>query len=339
MCTGVSIISNEGHIFYGRTMDLAAGMFGEDSEQQIPMGIIEFPVDYVITGQLEEWKVKYPTMGMGALDSIVLCDGINSEGLVGDIQVLMEDTRASQQELDKQGLEPVIAEEFLTYILTKFSSVKQLRDSYQSYGLIDIPLKYKGIDMQVPLHYTFVDSTGDGIVLEPTNEGALVLYDSIGVVTNSPKYDFHTTNIRNYIGLDNYDPTQPKIVKNNYTIQPIESGTGYGMFGLPGDYTSPSRFVRAFALANAIDDFSSENGINTLYSIFRSVIIPRGLEHASKALTLTDYTRYWSGYDLNERKMYVQTGNGLAFTSKKIDTELVSINYQKVATSNDVHVI
>lgn len=336
MCTGISITSKEGNVFFGRTMDLAMGMFGEDPDGAIPTVILTLPKNHLLDSQLSPWQTKYTTMGMGVKDTTILYDGINDQGLSGDTQVLMETTRDSKENIQSRGLIPLLGEEFVTYILSQYASVQEIKANYKKFALVDTPFMMGDVPMQFPLHYTFIDPTGEQIVLEPTDNGAFVLYDGIGVVTNSPEYSYHTTNIRNYISLSNYDPTKQKQINEKYTMQPIEMGTGYGMFGLPGDYTSPSRFVRAFLLSNALDSFEGKDGINQLYSVFRAVIIPRGLEHASATSDMTDYSRYWVGYDLTNQTMYVQTGEGIAFTAKKIDLSLSEINYENVNTTNSV---
>jgi len=336
MCTGISITSKDGNVFFGRTMDLAMGMFGKDSDIDLPTVILTLPKNHLVESQLSPWQTKYTTMGMGVKDTTILYDGINDQGLSGDAQVLMETTRDSKANIHSHGLIPLLGEEFVTYILSQYTSVHEIKANYKKFALVDQPFIMNNVPMQFPLHYTFVDTTGEQIVLEPTNNGTFVLYEGIGVVTNSPEYSYHTTNIRNYISLNNYDPTKKKRINENYTMKPIEMGTGYGMFGLPGDYTSPSRFVRAFLLSNALDSFEGENGINKLYSVFRSVIIPSGLEHASTTSDMSDYSRYWIGYDLINQTMYVQTGEGIAFTSKKMDMTFSEINYENVNTTNSV---
>lgn len=327
-----------GEIFWGRTMDLAAGMFGEDAENAMPSSIINVPKNIEMKSALKSWTSKYAAIGVGGTDTIALYDGVNEKGLAGDIQVLMECTRASNEAIEARHQIPVIGEEFVTYILTQYASVEAIRADYTKFALSDQPF-IKGLDLQIPAHYTFVDPTGDSVVLEPVNDGAFKMYDNVGVVTNSPEYNWHTTNLRNYIGLNRMNVTTDKPMNAHLTLKPIEAGTGYGLFGLPGDFTSVSRFTRAAVVANYMDDFAKEEGINQLYAAFRSVIIPRGLEHADANSPLTDYTRYWAGYDLSQRKLYVQSGNGLAVSEKTIDETLTAMTYTPVDTGNNVHVL
>ncbi|WP_338377554.1 linear amide C-N hydrolase, partial [Enterococcus faecium] len=152
------------------------------------------------------------------------------------------------------------------------------------------------------------------IVLQPTDNGAFVIYDSIGVVTNSPEYNYHLTNARNYIGMRNYAIKEPYTLKSGATLDPIEGGTSYGLLGIPGDFTSPSRFIRALYYSDNLQEFDSSEGIMQLYRAFQTVMIPRGIGHLGQSNSLSDFTHYWSGYDVTNLTMYVQPESTTSFT-------------------------
>lgn len=335
MCTNIKLTATNNDVFFGRTMDLNMSMFGEDQGTDLDVKIVSIPRNITIESQLTPWDSKYSVLGIGTKDTPIIYDGINECGLTGDCQVLVECTRNSTNEIKSKNRIPVIGEEFVTYILTNFESVQEIRNSYTNFMLTEQPFLYEESNLQFPLHYSFIDKLGDGIVLEPVISGGFKLYEYIDVMTNSPEYDYHTVNIRNYIGLENVGVTEKKI--NGINIKPIENGTGYGLLGIPGDYTSPSRFVRSFYYKSMLDPFESDKGINTLYSLFRPLIIPRGLEHAQKGDKLTDYTRYWSGYDITNQTVYIQTGEGLAITSKSLDNSLTKITYEDIELNNHVY--
>ncbi|MGV9669051.1 linear amide C-N hydrolase [Gordonia sp. NPDC003504] len=343
MCTGIRVTATNGDIFFGRTMDLDIPMFGTPAGMPAELDnlvtIATFPANIEMQSPLTSWTSKYATMGTGVKGTTVLFDGINEKGLAGDLQVLMECTKGSADDIAARGQTAVLGEEFVSYILSQFASVAEIRDKYATFALVDQPFEALGQKIAFPLHFSFVDTTGDGIVLEPVDDGALKIYDYAGVMTNSPEYDWHLINIRNYLGLSNVDPTAATTLPTGYELQLIEGGTGFGMFGLPGDYTSPSRMVRALNLAAYLKPFGREKGISQLYAAFRTVIIPPGLEHKGDINTWSDFSRYWSGYDLTERTVFVQTGEGLAITSKKLDTSVTSPTYDAIDTSDYVHTV
>lgn len=65
----------------------------------------------------------------------------------------------------------------------------------------------------------------EGIVLEPVNNGAFKIYDSIGVMTNSPEYSWHLNNLRNYVQMRPHNVGENKL-NDQLVIKQIESGSG-----------------------------------------------------------------------------------------------------------------
>ena len=170
------------------------------------------------------------------------------------------------------------------------------------------PAKNSDLMKRIASHYTFVDPSGDGIVLEPVNHGRFKVYTSIGVMTNSPEYDWQITNLRNYVQLQGYNVGNPTLAPtlNNSDVLLKQIGYGSGLLGLSGDYTSTSRFVRAAFLSRFIDDFDSQDGINVLFSTYTTVMVPKGVEKVTKTSTDSDSTQYWFDYDLSERTFYIK---------------------------------
>lgn len=335
MCTSVSITASNGQVFWGRTMDLNVGVFEEDAG--LPAEIINIPANVSIKSNLHSWTSKYAVMGIGSAQNFNIFDGINSAGLAGDLQVLLESTHASERQLQKRGLTPLLGEEVVTFILSNFQSVAEIKKHISKYGLLHHPYQRGHIRSQFSGHYLFIDSTNDSVVLEPTDHGAFRIYDSVGVMTNSPEYYWHLTNLRNYVNLSSHNPHKKKTVYNNrLALSPIATGTGYGMLGLPGDYTSPSRFVRAAILANNLDPFPATLGINQLFSVLKSVTVPQGIQHGLRNSQVSDHSRYWVGYDLSARRLYVQPCLGLAVNTCRLDLQQTHITRRQIQVSNQV---
>lgn len=319
-------------------MDLSLPMFGEMGGE-VRSVITTMAAGTEIKSQLQSWAAKYAVMGIGIRGTSILYDGINEKGLAGDLQVLFETTAASREEIKQCQQTPVMNAEFVTYILTHYQSVAEIRANYQKFAVLNESMVVHGKVVSTPIHYNFVDATGDGVVLEAVDNGSFKIYDSVGVVTNSPEYDWHVTNLRNYIGLSKWNHRQSRTVKNGLQLKPIDAGIGYGLAHLPGSYTSIDRFVRSFVIANMMDDFDAEDGINRLYTAFHSVIIPQGLERNSENNIASEHTRYWVGYDLNQRRLYVQPSVGLAFTTKQLDLNTNGITTAEINTGNNFYEI
>lgn len=118
-----------------------------------------------------------------------------------------------------------------------------------------------------------LDKSGNSIIVEPLIEGIKIYDNFLGVMSNSPDYNWHLTNIRNYIGLNNHYKEPLKI--NGLEFKPF--GQGGDSFGIPGDYTPPSSFFRA--LFNKLSILNSKNEeelvVNT-NNVLNSVKVPRG---------------------------------------------------------------
>jgi choloylglycine hydrolase len=160
-----------------------------------------------------------------------------------------------------------------------------------------------------PLHLVLHDRNGEAAVVEWVG-GTRQVYDNpIGVATNSPPFDWHLTNLRNYVNQSAMDV--PALVINGKRVTPIGEGTG--MLGLPGDFTPPSRFVRAVAFsANARVPDTVAGGVNAAMHLLSSFDIAKGVvrDPAPEGVTgeagagLGDYTCYRSVSELGTSPAY-----------------------------------
>ena len=130
----------------------------------------------------------------------------------------------------------------------------------------------------LPLHYSITDKTGEYVVLEYTVEhGRRLFENAIRVVTNSPNYDWHMTNLRNYAHLSSYPSNEINYTYNQkqFSNKPF---LGSGLHGVPGDFTPPSRFIRMVAMVQFADKpKSSAEGVNLAFHILNSADIPKGV--------------------------------------------------------------
>ncbi len=84
------------------------------------------------------------------------------------------------------------------------------------------------------------------------------------------------------------------------------------MLGLPGDFTPPSRFVRAVAFSQSV--LPSKTGSDAVLSAFRvlnAFDIPKGAarehEKDEHGNILADYTLWTAASDLNARRYHFRT--------------------------------
>ena len=140
--------------------------------------------------------------------------------------------------------------------------------------LVDEPIQGKPL----PAHYILSDRRGETVIIEPDEDGLSVHRNTIGVLTNSPDYLWHRTNLRNFVGVTNL-PKAPQTIAG-HEIQEFGERLGGGS-GLPGDYSSPSRFVRlAFMKEFAVPGKDELEGVSRMFRAFAPVDIPEGLAKA-----------------------------------------------------------
>ena len=90
------------------------------------------------------------------------------------------------------------------------------------------------------LHWMLADNKRT-IVVEAMHDGLKIHENPFGVMTNNPDFQWHARNMSRYMQLSPHTP------KSNFggDIHFELYSNGLGAVGLPGDLSSPSRFVRA----------------------------------------------------------------------------------------------
>jgi choloylglycine hydrolase len=147
-------------------------------------------------------------------------------------------------------------------------------------------------------HLAVHDAHGGDLVIEFLEGGPRVHDNPNGVLTNSPTFDWHITNLRNYIGLTNAED-QPY----NLMGMPVKAtGSGSGLIGLPGDVTPPSRFVRATVLGQiSTEAANAREALNQVFHALDLVSVPRNLAASG------DYTQWYVARDHDRQVYYVRS--------------------------------
>ncbi len=291
-CTGIMLRNADGTIVHGRTLEF--GIAVEVTQAIVPRGH-EF-VGNAPGGPGMKYKAKYGCVGSYTFKDLAISDGINEKGLA--VGAFYFPTFAKYAEITDQNrakaLSPV---DFPNWILVQFATVAEVRGAVERGEAVIAPTVLDGWGPEAPpFHYVVYDKTGACIVIEPV-DGKLKIYNNpLGVMTNSPGFDWHMTNLRNYIALNprNVPPVEIDSVK----LQAF--GQGSGMLGLPGDFTPPSRFVRAAVFsATAIPSPDANQGILQVFHILNNFDIPVGVarEVDSKGVIHTDYTQFTTARD------------------------------------------
>ena len=327
MCTHIHISSVNNNIYWGRTLDTSFNPFEVGSKITI------VPRNFTLETQSKPWKTKYAFLGINLSGSTLFFDGVNEKGLAGGLLFLKACTWDKKENIEKQGLIAINSGEIVTWILSNFESVSDIKNNISKVVVTsdDIPsLGELGKGNPITAHYTFTDKMGESVVLEPTNHGHFRVFDNtVGVMANDPTFDWHMTNLANYIQVQGFNKQQNSL-NSKTVITPISNGTG--MLGLPGDYTSPSRFVRVAYLRNLIGDITDEEAPARLFSILNSVWVPKDVERFYEDKKESDFSSYMCAYDQSLGKLYLRVFNNIdtkEFSLENVkENELVTYSVQ-----------
>lgn len=321
-CTGIQLKAKDGSIINGRTVE-----FGMDLQLR---GLL-IPRNYALKGTLPDgttgltYHSKYAAIGGGMFGESAIADGMNEKGLsIGafyfpDYAGYAPVTAANKN----KALSPT---EFSNWILTQFATVDEVKQGIKS--VVIVPTTPKGWPVLPPFHYVVYDKSGKSIVIEPI-KGELKVFDNpLGVLTNSPSFDWHMTNLANYINLSPINA--PPITVDGYKLQ--QFGEGSGMRGLPGDFTPPSRFVRAaFFSSTAIPSDNADKTVFQAFHILNQFDIPMGSVRAIENKTaVPEYTLATTVRDPNNLKYYFKTYNDQ--TIKMINLNSFDLNAKEIKT-------
>src|SRR5437762_10368550 len=301
-CTGIRLIAEDGTVVHARTMEFAIDIHSD---------VMMIPRGYARTGTTPDgkeglkWKVKYASVGLNGVGIPVLFDGVNEKGLATG--TFYFPTAAGYMPYTATDVGKTIAQwEVGSWILENFASVDEVKANI---GKIVVPaVVFGGWGFAPEAHYIVQDVSGKTIVIEYVG-GKLNVHDNpLGVITNSPAFDWHMSNLRNYV---NFSMTNAPPVQLG-SIKLLPFGQGSGMLGLPGDFTPPSRFVRAVAFSQSVfKPKTGDDAVLEAFHILNQFDIPKGAarehEKDEHGNILADYTIWTAASDLKSKRYYFRT--------------------------------
>lgn len=259
-------------------------------------------------------------IGANALGFHVIVDGINEKGLF--FSALYFPGYAEYVDVtpenDSRAMAPY---ELGNWVLGNCATIEEVR--VQIGNIVLAKTVVDALGGPPPLHFIVRDPSGKSLVIEPL-EGTLKVYDNpVGAMTNSPTFDWHLTNLINYRGLT--AENVGSVVLGGGHELPL-FGQGSGMFGLPGDSTPPSRFLRAVAYAQTTVAYAqtpirplpygplpTQNGVDAVLQVFHIMNcfdIPFGsVKETHENEVHHDYTIWTSVADLTNVRWYFRTYN------------------------------
>jgi choloylglycine hydrolase len=319
-CTGMRLTAKDGTSVHGRTLEFAT---------KVDLTLAVIPRHYRFVGTTAEGKgityvSKYAAVGAMAFDIPALMDGLNEKGLA--VGTFYFPTFAGYSNLTKdnqnRALSPI---EFPNWILSQFETVEEVKKALSQIVIVPI-VSTKWGNTSPPFHYIVYDKKGGCLVIEPL-DGKLVATDNpLGVFTNSPSFGWHMINLRNYIHLDPFNAPSAKIL--DVTLPPL--GSGSGLLGLPGDFTPPSRFVRAAFFSSMADNPpNAEEAVFELFHLLNPFDIPLGSVRDQKDNhTYNDQTQVTTVRDPEALNYYFKTYEDQ--TIKKVNLKKFDFNAKTI---------
>ncbi|WP_297633996.1 choloylglycine hydrolase [uncultured Clostridium sp.] len=293
MCTALTLKTKEGNHLFGRNMDIEY-TFGQS------VGIIPRNFEYEDRTNGCTGHTKYAVIGMMTVmeNHPMLADGMNEKGLA--VAGLNFPGFAYYEPKKRDDKINVSVYDFMFWVVSHFANVSEVKEQIKNINIMDTPFN---ADTPIPtLHWMVTDKTGESIVIEKTKDGLKVFDNTVGVLTNSPTFDWHLTNLRQYLGI--YADQSTNAQWSHQELNPL--GQGVGAIGLPGDFTPASRFVRvAFLRHFALANDSTLMDVNEFFHILNNVAMVRGSVRTPQ--NMSDITIYTSSMNLEEGIYYYNT--------------------------------
>lgn len=303
-CTGISLKSGDGAVVVSRTVEWALSDARHDS-------LVLFPRNHLYTAQTPEgynglsWRGRYGFVSLRAYDQDYGPDGLNEVGLYVGMYYFPGFADFASYE-KSEAKRSVSVGDWMRWMLSSFNTVAEVRAALSDVRVVNVEDPRFG-GAALPFHWKIADPTGASVVIEITNGGQIKVHETVmGVVTNSPTYDWHVTNLRNYLGLQ--QGPKAAVTLDRVSLAPL--GAGSGLLGLPGDFTPPSRFVRAAVFVASVRPLATaEDAVGESFRILDSFNIPLGSLAPSKdqAKDIPGATQITTASDLKNRVLYFHT--------------------------------
>ena len=252
MCTAISI--NATNHYFGRNLDL-----NYSYRETVTVMPRDYPLQFRCTGSI---KNHYAMIGMSTIDNgyPLFYDATNEYGLSVAALNFPENAVYLPTADSAVNIAPF---ELIPWILCQCKTVNEARNILKDVRIVNI--QYSDAYALTPLHWIISDSQ-QSITVEPISSELMIYDNPIDVLTNNPQFPYHTENLRHYLNLT---PNEPG---NAYWNQNTPVSFGTGAIGLPGDFSSASRFVRAaFIKSNAVFGESENTDIMQFFHILQSV--------------------------------------------------------------------
>lgn len=316
-CTGIALKALDGSRVVARTVEWAA--------TPMQCGYVVAPRghahrSYTPTGDNGlEYTSVYGYVGIYTEYEPFVVEGVNEAGLSAGLFFFPQyGEYAPYNPADND--KTLCDMQFVSWVLSQFSTIDQVKQGLSKIDLVTLNHKIGAV------HWRITEPNGRMVVLEVVAGVPHFYENNLGVLTNAPGFQWHMTNLNNYVNLEPGSAPDNAITKG-ITLKSL--GHGSGMLGLPGDFTSPSRFVRATFFQTTSPEWAT--GFDTVvqaFHILNNFDIPIGSQHVKSEIPkgMPSATQFTSATDLKAMKLYYRT----AWNSNIRCIDLMDIDFHKI---------
>ncbi|MBR3827017.1 MAG: linear amide C-N hydrolase [Alistipes sp.] len=292
-CTGISLTAADGSYIQARTIEWARGAL-ESEYVVIPRG--QRLRSYTPTGMNGiEFTARHGVVGLAVVEKEFIAEGINEVGLSAGLFFFPR--YGDYVTYDAADNSRTLADlQVVQWMLTQFATIDEVKAAVRDVAIV-------GLDRSAVVHWRIGEPSGRQVVMEIIG-GVVHFYEnSLGVITNAPGFEWHIANLSNYVNLR--PGSAPNLTLGGVAIEPL--GGSSAMLGLPGDFTPPSRFIRAaFFRGTAPQRATGFDTVVQAFHLLNNFDVPIAME-APAEQQLLSATQWTSVIDLTARRVYYKT--------------------------------
>ena len=304
-CTGISLTAADGSYIQARTIEWAYGAL-KSEYVIIPRG--EALQSYTPTGTNGiKFKARYGVVGLAVVEKEFIAEGINEAGLSAGLFFFPR--YGSYEAYESVDNARTLADlQVVQWMLTQCATIDEVMEAVKRVRIV-------ALEKTAVVHWRIGEPSGRQVVMEIVGGEVNFYENEVGVLTNAPGYEWQVTNLENYVNLRPGSAQSYQL--GGVTLEP--NGGSTAMHGLPGDFTPPSRFVRAAFFRNTAPQRAT--GVDTVLEAFHllnNFDVPIAIENPSEH-NLPSATQWTSAIDLSSRTVYYKTAYNSTIRSISLD--------------------
>ena len=316
-CTGITLVARDGSRIVARTSEWGGSVLNSV--------YVVSPRGHVFTSFTPDgvnglkYTAKYGYVGISVGEPEMMVDGMNEAGLAAGL--FFFPGYGKYESYDSAEASSTLADmQFVSWVLANFSTIDEMESALCNVRIVSLDERIGTV------HWRIAEPGGRQVVLEIIDGQPMIYENKLGVLTNSPGFEWQMTNLNNYVNL--YAGSAPSS-KLNEDVVLKQFGAGAGMLGIPGDVTPPSRFVRAaFYQATAPQYATGHETAMLGFQILSNFNIPIGVEHKPEEIPegLPSATQWTVAADQSSLEYYYRT----AWNSSIRCIDLKNVDFAKV---------